>query len=173
MRVAHDGARHLSQSHRSPTRRESPPTPTPTPTHPTPHTLCVTGPPRMAPAPRPTSRVHHKVAEVAVHTSSSEQRPNPAPSKRIHAALRGSSRGTWRQVARLRYETARGVGSPPCTALRACRVPCQEQESPTCAPDRPFKILLVQVGTLSSSPIPRLGCLGALGVQSSASHPGP
>jgi len=34
---------------------------------------------------------------------------------------------------------------------------CQEQESPTCAPDRPSKILLVQVGTLSSSPIPRLG----------------
>ena len=44
-----------------------------------------------------------------------------------------------------------GVGSPPCTALRACRVPCQEQESPTCPPDRPSKILLVQVGTLSSS----------------------
>ena len=42
---------------------------------------------------------------------------------------------------------------------RACRVPCQEQESPTCAPDRPSKILLVQVWTLSSSPIPPLGCL--------------
>ena len=54
---------------------------------------------------------------------------------------------------------ASGVGIPPCTALRACRVPCQEQESPTCPPDRPSKILLVQVGTLSSSPIPRLGCL--------------
>merc|ERR1712086_550012 len=27
-------------------------------------------------------------------------------------------------------ETASGVGIPPCTALRACRVPCQEQESP-------------------------------------------
>ena len=26
-----------------------------------------------------------------------------------------------------------------------------EQESPTCPPDRPSKILLVQVGTLSSS----------------------
>ena len=51
------------------------------------------------------------------------------------------------------------VGIPPCTALRACRVPCQEQESPTCPPDRPSKILLVQVGTLSSSPIPRLACL--------------
>ena len=36
---------------------------------------------------------------------------------------------------------------------------CQEQESPTCAPDRPSKILLVQVGTLSSSPIPRLGSM--------------
>ena len=36
---------------------------------------------------------------------------------------------------------------------RASRVPCQEQESPTCAPDRPSKILLVQVWTLSSSPI--------------------
>ena len=33
----------------------------------------------------------------------------------------------------------------------------RQQESPTCAPDRPSKILLVQVGTLSSSPIPRLG----------------
>ena len=44
---------------------------------------------------------------------------------------------------------------------RACRVILvrrQEQESPTCAPDRPSKILLVQVGTLSSSPIPRLAC---------------
>ena len=30
---------------------------------------------------------------------------------------------------------------------------------PTCPPDRPSKILLVQVWTLSSSPIPRLGCL--------------
>ena len=30
---------------------------------------------------------------------------------------------------------------------------------PTCPPDRPSKILLVQVGTLSSSPIPRLGFL--------------
>ena len=38
-------------------------------------------------------------------------------------------------------------------ALRASRVPCQEQESPTCPPDRPPKILLVQVWTLSSSPI--------------------
>jgi len=32
--------------------------------------------------------------------------------------------------------------------------PCQEQESPTCAPDRPSKILLVQVWTLSSTPPP-------------------
>ena len=73
--------------------------------------------------------------------------------------------------------------SPPCTALRACRVPCQEQESPTCAPDRPSKILLVQVGTLSSSPIPRLGLsvfflsffredsLGALGSCRVPDHP--
>ena len=30
----------------------------------------------------------------------------------------------------------------------------ESQESPTCPPDRPSKILLVQVGTLSSSPIP-------------------
>jgi len=37
-------------------------------------------------------------------------------------------------------------------------VSLEEQESPTCAaPDRPSKILLVQVWTLSSSPIPRLG----------------
>ena len=54
------------------------------------------------------------------------------------------------------------VGARPCEKrilpgsraqhwARACRVPCQEQESPTCAPDRPSKILLVQVGTLSSS----------------------
>ena len=52
-----------------------------------------------------------------------------------------------------------GVGSPPCTALRACRVTCPLSGAgePTCAPDRPSKILLVQVWTLSSSPIPRLG----------------
>jgi len=30
-------------------------------------------------------------------------------------------------------------------------VPCQEQESPTCPPDRSSKILLVQVWTLPSS----------------------
>ena len=44
----------------------------------------------------------------------------------------------------------RAPRAPPFS-LRACRVPCQEQESPTCPPDRPSKILLVQVGTLSSS----------------------
>jgi len=74
------------------------------------------------------------------------------PCPRVHFNIMRS----WRQVASLR--TASGVGIPPCTALRGCRVPCQEQESPVCAPDRPSKILLVQVGTLSSSPIPRLGC---------------
>ena len=34
---------------------------------------------------------------------------------------------------------------------RFLRHPSQEQESPTCPPDRSSKILLVQVGTLSSS----------------------
>ena len=51
-----------------------------------------------------------------------------------------------------------GVHRARSTALRAFRVPCQEQENP-CAPDRPSKILLAQVGTLSSSPIPRFGSL--------------
>ena len=45
----------------------------------------------------------------------------------------------------------RGSMTSPATSL-SCPFP-------TCAPGRPSKILLVQVWTLSASPIPRLGCL--------------
>ena len=34
------------------------------------------------------------------------------------------------------------VGVHRAPRCEACRVPCQEQESPTCPPDRPSKILL-------------------------------
>jgi len=54
--------------------------------------------------------------------------PSPPPRVGWNTCCTGRS---WRQVARLCEMRPRsGVGSPPCTALRACRVPCQEQESP-------------------------------------------
>jgi len=48
-------------------------------------------------------------------------------------------------------ENGRDAGSGPKVLSKKI---LEEQESPTCAPDRPSKILLVQVGTLTLTPCP-------------------